>query len=48
MIMFEVRWSGPTAHAFLRNFFLYIGVKLTNDVVLVSTVDRVIQLYIHM
>ena len=47
MVMFEARWSGPTAHTFLRNFFLYIGVKLTNNVVLISTVDRVIQLYIY-
>ena len=47
MVMFEARWSGPTAHTFLRNFFLYIGVKLTNNVVLISTVDGVIQLYIY-
>ena len=47
MVMFEARWSGPTAHTSLRNFFLYIGVKLTNNVVLISTVDGVIQLYIY-
>ena len=46
--MSEARWSGPTAHTFLRNFYLHVGVKLTNDVVVVSTVDRVTQLYIYM
>ena len=32
---------------FFKKLFLYIGVKLTNDVVLISTVDGVIQLYVY-